>query len=401
MLIEKDIIRPNWENNKNVIACSCSNLYIPYLCVYLESLCSNINKKNLYDIVIVETDITKNNKKLLQSYFEKYPNVSLRFYNVDCLFGNIKLHLSTSYWAIQCYYRICIGLIFREYEKVLYSDIDLIVNFDINELFNIDMQGKAISACEEILWIPENRLNMNSTKMPSCDEYIKQKLGLDGKYYNTGVILVDVSKFNKIVSFEELFEEASSNRFINQEQDLLNKVFNGEFYTLPNNYNFEIHPLIYNSEYDFFNHYMEKIENGKIFHFLADKKAWFYPDIPKADLWWTYARQTPFYEEILKRMIDFNIKNYTFLDTPISKLRTEFCNVHFPNINSKLGNIEYKSNLLYVLDHILYYEFKMLCYKLKKTFYFGEKYDKYNKKYNKIKSLIEDAKNLSKELQII
>ncbi|MCW1562488.1 hypothetical protein OLS58_00140, partial [Campylobacter jejuni] len=44
-------------------------------------------------------------------------------------------------------------------------------------------------------------------------------------------------------------------------------------------------------------------------HYCDYFKPWNSPHLPKADIWWHYARQTPFYEEILFKNITQNSLN--------------------------------------------------------------------------------------------
>lgn len=79
----------------------------------------------------------------------------------------------------------------------------------------------------------------------NIDNYVNKLVGIDGKYYNTGVMLVDIQKYNEFSNFEDLIEIALKNKYINIEQDVLNNVFRKHFYKLPSIYNFEIYSLIY------------------------------------------------------------------------------------------------------------------------------------------------------------
>lgn len=39
-----------------------------------------------------------------------------------------------------------------------------------------------------------------------------------------------------------------------------------------------------------------------IIHYASDKKPWFCPELPLAAVWWRYARQTPHYENLLRKI---------------------------------------------------------------------------------------------------
>jgi len=113
----------------------------------------------------------------------------------------------------------------------------------------------------------------------------------------------------------------------------------------------------------------------------------------KGELWWKYARATPFYEELLARMVDFKAKNKN-INIELSNLRNELMQMHFPNIN-------YHDKLSYVMQRIPYFELKKFIYKLKKVFSFGERHKYYQEKYNRTKKLIKDAKALKKQYKIV
>lgn len=382
--------------NKNAISCSCSNLYVPYLAVYLESICKNSSKTNTYDIVVLETDISDFNKLKLLNMLQKYQNISLRFCNVTGLFANASLGISQPYFAKQCYYRLSVGKIFHEYEKVLFTDIDLIFNLDVSKMFDIKMNKYPLAACEEILWTKQNRIGRTELGYDVSD-YITNVLNCTDKYFNTGVLLIDIQKFNKITSFEELSHYINENLYINQEQCLLNSVFNKKIKKLSSKYNFEIYKGIYENKASSYRQYMTGINSANIYHFLTSRKAWFYPELPKAELWWQYARQTPFYEEILARLIDFRISQQK-LQSHDLQLRKEISSIHFPNFNNRFARNERQTKLLFVMDRLGRFKAKKAYYGIKKAFTFGEKHKKYQKKYDTVKALIKDAQSFKKQL---
>lgn len=394
-------VQPVWTDNKNAIAVGCSNLYAPYLAAYIQSICENSTLTNKYDIVVLNDDITRLNKNKLEKVTSGYDNVSLRFCDVSSLFGNASLYISHAYFSKHCYYRLSIGKLFEKYEKVLYTDIDIAINFDVAEAFTLNMQNNPIAACEEVLWTHTNR--KGRIQFGKCiEDYITIELGCTDKYFNTGFMLVDIEKFNQVASFEVLLQTASENNFINQEQCVLNKVFNEKISLLPPTYNFEIYSGVFDSPLPHFRVYMKQLENAKVYHYLTDKKAWFCPELPKADIWWKFARKTPFYEEILQRLAEKNSDSDK--STPIdygAQLRQEFIATHFPNINNRFSSNEYKTKLLYALSHMWYFRFMKLRYAICKAFSFGKKNSKYAFKYEASKKLLKDARRFRKQMKTL
>lgn len=382
-------LNPAFSTCKNVIAMGCSNLYAPYLAVYLKSIYDHSVSNELYDIVIFETDISKIAKqKLLE--MERPKNISLRFHNVEYLFSKYQLPVSAVNFARQCYYRLACGIIFKNYKKVLYTDIDLVVNFNINDLFKINLNENPIACSEEISL-------MSDVALAYQKEYLKENFGQDIIYYNTGVMIIDVKKFNQTATFESLIEQSTAKTYRWQEQCVINKVFAGKITPLDSSYNFEIYDFIYNNFHPTYIKYMKNIDNAKIYHFLAMRKVWFYPETLKGNIWWQYARQTPFYEEILARLINFRItQQLPKSQGDVLQLRNEIAKVHFPNINKRFWVGEYNAKLSFVMNHLLHFRLKKFDYALKKAFAFGERYAKYNDKYQRTKQLIKDAKTLKK-----
>lgn len=384
-------LNPAFSTCKNVIAMGCSNLYAPYLAVYLKSIYDHSVNNERYDIVIFETDISKIAKqKLLE--MERPKNISLRLHNVEYLFSKYQLPISAVNFARQCYYRLACGIIFKNYKKVLYTDIDLVVNFNINDLFNIDLKGNPIAASIEIS-LTESVINKEHKI------YLEENFGPNITYYNTGVMIIDVEKFNQTATFDELIQVSQKKTYRWQEQCVINKVFAGKITPLDPEYNFEIYDFIYNNFHPTYIKYMKNINNAKIYHFLAMRKVWFYPETLKGDIWWQYARQTPFYEEIIARLIDFRISQRmpkSQSDSP--QLRNELAKIHFPNINNHFAANERQTKLLFVMDHLGRFKAKKAYYVIKKAFAFGEKHKKYQQKYDNVRQLIKDAKTFKKQL---
>lgn len=81
--------------------------------------------------------------------------------------------------------------------------------------------------------------------------------------------------------------------------------------------------------------YLNAKANPKIIHFAGDRKPWRYPDEEYAEIWWEYARKTPFYEEILKRMT----MSGTALPPPPEMLATSA-------ITPSIGNTKFFKTLL-------------------------------------------------------
>jgi lipopolysaccharide biosynthesis glycosyltransferase len=146
---------------------------------------------------------------------------------------------------------------------------------------------------------------------------------------------------------------------------------------------------------------LETRKSPKIVHFSGPFKPWFYPAEEYADIWWKYARQTPFYEEILAQMVNFKAGNTMSANNEIAKLRDEFTKIHFPNINNTFALQKKEIQFLFITQHLLAFRLKKIRYLLKKVFSFGKTHAKYQRKYESLKTLIKEAKRFKKRIRKI
>jgi lipopolysaccharide biosynthesis glycosyltransferase len=142
-------------------------------------------------------------------------------------------------------------------ERIIYLDSDLIVRRDLGELFNLDIGGYAVAASgvAVIEWQPERSFFTD--------------LGLNekAKYFNTGVMLIDMNQWRASRITEKCLEfiEKHPKELIVADQTVLNYVlYENQFFELHSSYNVALYPTS-KPEMD---------ATGKIFHFLGSPKPW-------------------------------------------------------------------------------------------------------------------------------
>lgn len=112
------------------------------MCLY--SLLCNADKSLLYDIVILHSDISQESREHLLRVGELFHNCTLRLVDVTEFRERVK-GCSGSYITEETNYRLAIlGVLFSEYDRVLYLDCDTIVEGDISQLFDTDLEGNAV-----------------------------------------------------------------------------------------------------------------------------------------------------------------------------------------------------------------------------------------------------------------
>lgn len=316
-------IEPFFGGNPIPIALSCSNEYVPYLCVSLQSLREHTSENNNYDIIIFESGITEKNKKILAAFITD-KNISLRFANVSSEIENLSL-IARNHYSKECFFRLLAPLVLKNYTKIIFTDIDLLFNEDIAILFNSEMKGKAIAACQDYMFA--GFLNSPDISGKNWKNYAANTLQLSDpyKYINTGVLVLDIENFRKNEFPQKLLALADNSRFRILEQDILNLFFKEEVSYLDYDWNFHVKNGGYVAIVEQFmpeklkRDYRRIEKNPKIIHFAGEYKPWHGTEGNFFNIWWEYARKTPFYELILQRMLMRNLPQPTVSTTVTSQ----------------------------------------------------------------------------------
>ena len=379
-------ISPFYKEQSCVIAVSSSNEYAKYLCVYLMSLKSNADINQKYDIVILERDISEQDKKTIKNFIGT-PYISVRFFNPSEYFKDYKLYVTHSYFKEECFFRLAAPVIFKNYKRIIFTDLDITLNDDILKLAKTDLKDNILAAAVEPLWryLYDSNIKLLDHKI---QEYTKDTLKLDNvyDYFNTGVCVFDVEKYNKENAFYHILENIQTHHYLYQEQCALNVHFKNRILKLSPIWNFEFDPTIIHNipKLAYIKKYKEYEKDAKIYHFLGKNKPWKNAKEYKAFLWWRYARLTPFYEEILQKTIN---NKYLFLE----QLPTLTNSKH---LTTTPTTIEHKMKLLFVINHSWRFRLKLFWYAFQTSFSNGQK----QKKYQEIKFLYQEAQKLKKKL---
>lgn len=197
------------ENNNSISICfSSDNNYAPYLAVAIKSLIENSNKNNYYEIYIIEKNISDLNKNKIKKLTEDNNNIYIQFIDINAYINNADkdIFVINSHFTISTYYRFFITRIFKNFNKILYLDADILILHDLAELYKTDTD-KMISACHDTEMI---RCIFSEKYKPAfCTDYLHNKLELKNPYdyFQSGVLLLNINKM-----IESNFEEKCINR---------------------------------------------------------------------------------------------------------------------------------------------------------------------------------------------
>ncbi|MFT3952092.1 MAG: glycosyltransferase family 8 protein [Oscillospiraceae bacterium] len=266
-----------------------SKEYVPFLTVMLESIKANNRDSNL-EFYILQNGFGEREKGLLAGVFAGEDNATFHYVPIDmerigAVFGNSY----AKYTAETCAKLFISWLIPEELDRILYLDIDMVVNASLRGLYEMDFEGKLLICCKEI----------TAEYVPNRFAEVKSLLARFGpSYFNTGILLLSPREIRAQISMTDFTAaaEALEHKLPFVEQDIHNYVYRGKCkFVDPFLYNF--HFIEY--AFEVFGEktaYEYAKAHSVVVHYL--QKPWatgdvFFRQIYR--LWWEYAAKTEFF----------------------------------------------------------------------------------------------------------
>ncbi|MDR0785808.1 MAG: DUF4422 domain-containing protein [Treponema sp.] len=291
------------------IVLACNDAYMRYTDVLLRSILDNANADYRYDVVIMHRDVSEQNIQTAKDIFSGNDNFTLRFADITRNFEKYKRVHVDRHLTVETYYRFLVTDVFKEYDRVLYLDCDMVVNADISALYFTDLEGYYAAAVRDIDFIAKC---VKDTEF--CQKNVLRYVKIDDyfDYFQAGMILFNVSEIRKRFTSEKLFETALSRNWFFHDQDVLNHLFKGRVKYV--DFKWNLFSLLETGsaremlvrDYlaaGFAESYWKAINNPGIVHFAGVPKVWDDLDVNLSHIFWKYARRSPYYETLLKSML--------------------------------------------------------------------------------------------------
>lgn len=158
------------------IVCAFNEAYGQHAAVMISSLFKN--NKGSINVHCLVSDVTEKSRKKISS-LGKPGLTSVRFHDVDVSFFR---DLYVKGLSVEAYFRLLIPQVLKGLERALYLDVDLVVVGDIRGFYEKDFDTSKVIAVID----------------PGVDLEFVQKLNpLRERYFNSGVMLLDISAFNE------------------------------------------------------------------------------------------------------------------------------------------------------------------------------------------------------------
>ena len=293
-----------------VIVFACSENFVPYLSVAVQSIADNAGKNRRYDIIVLTRDLSPASMITLtrQTKDHEDGNVAIGFLDVDAALGDIKLP-HHGHFRPETYFRLLAPQLLPNVDKAIYLDSDLIVDADIAELYDYDVTGYKLGATRDA-----DTIGQIDGYDVAVGPYLRDELGMKDPhdYFQAGVLLMNLAELRRTVTPEEFLRISTERMWRWLDQDVLNKVVNGEYVRIPMKWNYLMDwqhlrrtHIVSNAPADVRREYEEARADARIVHFAGpDNRPWLYPDADGADLFWHYAQRSPYLESIRAQLED-------------------------------------------------------------------------------------------------
>lgn len=306
---KKKEIEPVWGDEIPVVVTS-SDYYIPYVSVFIESLASKSSPSRNYDIVVLNKNVTDENKQRIALQCEKYANIAVQFYSPKYELEDITFYTANA--VEESNYRLLSPWILKKYTKAIVMDVDIVLLSDLAELYDTTVfeQGKFIVASKDVVY-----QGMLNGVVADAYEYATKEMEMQRpyNYVNTGVMVFDLEHIREAVRMQDLLKYANSHHFRIQEQDLINAYFEDQIQFLDIKWNFyiETNPWITHcinyAPFASGEEYYKAKRTPSLLHYANVPKPWDDPNSKYAEVFWRIARSTEYYEIILSRLMDRKI----------------------------------------------------------------------------------------------
>ena len=248
--------------------------------------------------ILHDNTLTQDNHDKFSQLAEGYGQ-TVKFYNVEELCAEkiaemLKLipFAKTARTSIGTFYKFLIMYVLpKEIEKVVYLDADIVVNLDINELWQVELGDRPLGAVP--IFLQDKNISDGLARMRR--EFNLPSLGfvLEDDYFNAGVLVMNLKRLRG--EEEKIFDgmkfRGEHPKFVMFDQCIWNYCFSTEYLKLPLKFNREVVKV-------------RRQDGGciekKIYHFTANNSFWsFGMDMSDAlnRLWLKYFAKTPWFNE--------------------------------------------------------------------------------------------------------
>ena len=304
-------IAPAFDREAACVVLATDARYVPFTAVTIRSIIEAASPDKYYDLVILETAVPEADRLAIKALAGHSTHISLRFFDVTAAVADrldrlfISAHMSPV-----TYYRLFAPTIFPRFAKMLYLDVDLIALADIAGLYETDLGDHLAGGVRDFYAVKD--------LLAAPDSAWARQLGLADVtgYFNAGVTLFNLDQM-RAEGFEQKWfdylQRVQKPRL--HDQDILNHCCQGRVKFLDAGWNCQVWSEEINGPLEpgdlpdvFLRDYAASKKEPKIIHYLSRQKPWHLPQLPSAEIFWSFAARTPYHA----RLVYDNLKMLNF-----------------------------------------------------------------------------------------
>ncbi len=302
----------------NVLCATDRNFLYPTY-VTMISVIKNHPQMHVNFFLIVDGDLSEDDLKKLKAFIESQ-NATIEFLRMDIEdFDGFEI---SERFTKAAYFRLMAHKYLpKSLERILYLDVDIIVNADISEFYFEEFGDKYLLATSHNP-VPDYYNTLDNT-------LVNFEAAGKGEFFNSGVLVFNLQKFRENITANDYvtaYEECLKNDIkVFYDQGLLNYMFFDKtryFSSMDYNYRYSI-PIDYKRRIDPNRKYKKAIihytgmkqpykpwdiifteQELQLFGNVPYENNYFYVSKSLNDLmkiWWEYAKYTPIYNELLQQ----------------------------------------------------------------------------------------------------
>lgn len=311
-----------------------NNAYINQLLVTLNSIF--VNQTGEINIYLISDGLSKENYQIVEQFIHKrHGKLIYKCYEAVCIDTD---KIINNRWNPIVFYKLYGIFDINNIRKILYLDLDIIVNADLSELYETELEGYYAAVVQDS-GLKQVELNYG--------EHLWQLMVELDEYFNAGVMLLNLEKIQREMNLEYLILQYNkyANLFIYNEQDLLNMVWHSRLKYMNYKYNRLATDFMYRK-------YIEKDPDVVIYHYTIDKpwgqenskKITAYQWCVKKYLQYAKAQETySFYRKVKKA-------NDNICDKIVSKIKSTVKYNPFIFTDGRCGWRHFLKELFFIMD---------------------------------------------------
>lgn len=230
----------------------------------------------------------------------RHPQVEIVLHRLPNPFAGIGV---VSRFPPSTLFRFAVPRVLAHLDRLIYLDVDLIVEADLGELFRADIEGKPLGAAIDIRMVDEALTGHShrQTLRNQTHAYLRDVLGFENDqamlgYIQAGVTVLDLRQLREIGYEQRMLDTIVQLRDVLQfaDQCAINAAFRGQIALLDPRWNVMPEAL----SDDMWDEVVPELapalalqrREPRIIHF-AYRKPWRRWGLPASDRWWHHARR--------------------------------------------------------------------------------------------------------------